>query len=48
MERDEQWSEREGVPTVRGNSGAGVGKAERRVPTVRKLYGERGNGGDRR
>ena len=45
---DEQWSERERVLTIRGKSGASVGKAERRVPTVRKLCGERGNGGDRR
>ena len=48
MERDEQWSKRERVLTVRGKGGASVGKAERRVPTVRKLCGERGNGGDRR
>ena len=48
MECDEQWSERERVLTVRGKSGASVGKAEQRVPTVHKLCGERGNGGDRR
>ena len=32
MECDEQWSERERVLTVRGKSGASVGKVERRVP----------------
>ena len=48
MECDEQCSERERVLMVRGKGGASVGKAEQRVPTVRKLCGERGNGGDRR
>ena len=47
-ERDEQWSERERVLTGRGKGGTSVGKAERRVPTVCKLCGERGNGGDQR
>ena len=47
MECDEQWSERERVLTVRGKSGASVGKVEQRVPTAHKLCSEHGNGDDR-